>query len=134
MEPIVIDTDVWSYLFKGDTRAQQYLPHLEGNVVCLSFQTVAELRYWAAFRGWGETRMGDLALALERFTILHSDNATVEYWAQIRAHRARIGHPMSAQDAWIAATALRHQAKLLTHNPADYGDIANLFIIDPGSK
>ncbi len=29
MKPIVLDTDVVSFLFKRDTRADHYLPHLE---------------------------------------------------------------------------------------------------------
>jgi len=28
MKPVVLDTDVVSFLFKSDSRAQAYLPHL----------------------------------------------------------------------------------------------------------
>jgi tRNA(fMet)-specific endonuclease VapC len=51
---IVLDTDVWSYLFKQDTRAESYRPHLEGHVLCVSFQTVAELYQWAEKANWSE--------------------------------------------------------------------------------
>ena len=43
-----------------------------------------------------------------------------------------LGHhwtPSSVQDAWIAATALRHSCPLLTHNGADFEDIANQTVI-----
>jgi predicted nucleic acid-binding protein len=47
---VVMDTDVWSFVFKGDTRAQRYLPYLADKTVCVSFQTVAELYQWAEIR------------------------------------------------------------------------------------
>jgi tRNA(fMet)-specific endonuclease VapC len=43
MTGIVADTDVVSFLFKNDSRAVDYLPHLQGIVPVISFQTVAEL-------------------------------------------------------------------------------------------
>lgn len=39
----VVDTDVWSYLYKGSFEAKLYEPHLFGNVLVISFQTQAEL-------------------------------------------------------------------------------------------
>jgi predicted nucleic acid-binding protein len=39
----VIDTDVWSYLYKGRSEAKLYEPHLFGNILVISFQTQAEL-------------------------------------------------------------------------------------------
>jgi hypothetical protein len=39
----VIDTDVWSYLYKGRLEAKLYEPHLFGNILVISFQTQAEL-------------------------------------------------------------------------------------------
>lgn len=35
--------DVCSFLFKRDSRAGRYGPHIAGNTPCLSFQTVAEV-------------------------------------------------------------------------------------------
>jgi predicted nucleic acid-binding protein len=47
----VIDTDVVSFLLKGDMRAELYRPHLTSPPFVLSFMTVAELRSWAKQRG-----------------------------------------------------------------------------------
>lgn len=44
MSDVVLDTDVLSYLFKRDTRARSYRPHLLGKTIYVSFMTVAELR------------------------------------------------------------------------------------------
>lgn len=38
----VVDTDVLSYLLKGDSRGQQYLPYLTNTVVVISFMSLAE--------------------------------------------------------------------------------------------
>ena len=49
---VVLDTDVASFLFKGDTRAETYRPHLHGKTLALSFMTVTELYQWSLVRHW----------------------------------------------------------------------------------
>ena len=39
MKPIVLDTDVVSFLFKADTRAQMYLSQLQDRQWFISFMT-----------------------------------------------------------------------------------------------
>jgi len=129
MSMVVLDTDVWSFLFKGDSRAERYRVHLEGNVLCVSFQTVAELYQWAEMANWGEKRRAKLQEWLCRFEVLLYDDATAQIWARIRAERDRQGRPMAAQDAWVAACALRHGYPLVTHNAADYAGVTDLIMI-----
>jgi len=43
----VVDTDVWSYIYKGSDEGKLYEPHLFGNILVVSFQTQAELIRWA---------------------------------------------------------------------------------------
>jgi predicted nucleic acid-binding protein len=43
MTPVVVDTDVVSFLFKSDSRAQLYLPLLRNRELVVSFMTEAEL-------------------------------------------------------------------------------------------
>ncbi len=43
MTIVLLDTNVVSYLFKGDTRALAYAPLLRGQRLAISFMTVAEL-------------------------------------------------------------------------------------------
>ena len=52
----VIDTDVWSYLYKGRDEAKLYEPHLFGNILVISFQTQAELLRGALAANWGAQR------------------------------------------------------------------------------
>jgi len=43
MKPIVLDTDVVSFLFKSASRAQAYLPQLQDRQWFITFMTEAEL-------------------------------------------------------------------------------------------
>ena len=47
---LVADTNVLSFLFRQDSRAEAYLPYLENKAIAISFQTLAELELWALSR------------------------------------------------------------------------------------
>lgn len=66
MNPVVLDTNVVSFLFKSDTRAQLYLPHLVGRQWLVSFMTEAELEHWALLANWGPKRVEWLRRLLGR--------------------------------------------------------------------
>jgi len=129
MPAALLDTDVFSFFFKRDTRADFYEPALSGMQLCLSFQSVAELRLWALIRRWGDQRCGILEQAFTRYVVLPYDDALSHHWANLTSLRRRIGRPIECGDAWIAATALRHNAVLLTHNGSHYSDIPDLRIV-----
>jgi tRNA(fMet)-specific endonuclease VapC len=133
MDPVILDTDVLSFLAKGDTRAKFYSSALAGKRLCVCFQTVAELRLWALVRRWGSSRREALDSLLDQFVVLPYDSIMAQHWADITAHRRRLGRPIDCGDAWIAASALRHQATLLTHNARDYADIPQLSLVSRGS-
>ncbi len=56
MSFVVVDTDVISFAFKGDTRIQLYDSTLAGNTLIASFMTLAELRLWGICKSWGQPR------------------------------------------------------------------------------
>jgi tRNA(fMet)-specific endonuclease VapC len=130
--PVLLDTDVFSFFFKRDSRRALYEPAIANAQVCLSFQSVAELRLWSLVRRWGDARRQSLELAVARCVIIPYDDALSHTWASVTADRRRMGQPIETGDAWIAATALRHDATLLTHNARDYADITNLRMISHG--
>jgi tRNA(fMet)-specific endonuclease VapC len=69
----LLDTNVVSFLFKGDTRAAAYAPLLQGNRLAISFMTVAELFEWAAVRNWGNHRLTRLEQALTLYLVIPVD-------------------------------------------------------------
>jgi predicted nucleic acid-binding protein len=79
MKPIVLDTDVVSFLFKADTRAQVYLPQLQDRQWFISFMTEAELEQWALLANWGGKRIVWLRLFLSRFVVVPSSHVGTSF-------------------------------------------------------
>ncbi|MCB0086077.1 MAG: type II toxin-antitoxin system VapC family toxin [Caldilineaceae bacterium] len=130
MDVILLDTNIVSFILKGDSRTSDYELHLKEQHLAISFMTVAELYQWAAVRKWGERRRAQLTQTLQaNYTVLSFDVRLCRIWGDIRAERQLTGKPISPQDAWVAATALHYRLPLVTHNPKDFADIANLRII-----
>ncbi len=131
-EGCVVDTDVLSYLFRRDTRAEAYRPHLSGRILAISFMTVAELDRWALQRNWGTARQERMAAFLAQFTIILVDRTLCRTWARVGDQARRQGRPIQAADAWIAATALALDVPLVTNNRADYAGVATLRLLPDG--
>ena len=123
---LIVDTNVVSFIFKKDSRAAAYEAEIGGREAGISFVTVAELYRWAVQRGWGQKRVDDLRAEIRRYLVLPPDEAIAWNWARIKAIK---GHPMSSEDAWVAAAALRHNLPLLTHNRKHFEHVPGLTII-----
>jgi tRNA(fMet)-specific endonuclease VapC len=126
MANVLIDTDVFSFVFKGDTRAQLYAGHLKGRTGHLAFTTVAELYHSSIRSRWGAARVNDLLRKMGFYAVLGYDDDVAWKWAKVTTIK---GHPIAHGDAWIAAVALRHGLPLITHNRKDYEFIPGLTII-----
>jgi tRNA(fMet)-specific endonuclease VapC len=126
---LVVDTDVVSFFFKGDTRSALYRPHLDGRLLVISFMSLAELHQWALERRWGERRRADLEAHLAGFTVFPYDPDLCRWWAAVKVAARRAGRPIQSSDAWIAATALLYGIPLVTHNPDDFAGVAGLTVI-----
>lgn len=126
---VVVDTDVISFLFKADTRADLYRPHLDGRLVVISFMTLAELDQWALLRNRGEQRKQALEAYIARFTVTPYDRERCRLWAATSVEARRPGRPLQTADAWIAATAMLYGVPLVTHNPGDFGGLPGLLLI-----
>ncbi len=128
-QAVLVDTNIAIYLATGHSLAAVYRPHLEGNVLALSFPSVAEL-YFTARRARAPARAIEYwRERLPYYTILMSDLETCEIWAEITAECMARGRPRQDNDLWIAATALRHELPLVTHNRRDFADIPRLTLV-----
>jgi predicted nucleic acid-binding protein len=125
----VVDTDVISYLFRYDSRAKQFRPHLTGASLAISFMTVAELDRWALRRGWGQARQDRMATFLQQYSIIMADRQLCRIWARVSDHARQLGRPIEVTDAWIAATALVPDVPLLTNNRGDLLGVPGLRIL-----
>ena len=129
MKPVLIDTDVVSFLFKNDSRAQSYLPHLHDRQWLISFMTEAELEQWVLLAKWNAKRIDWLRIFLERFGIIPSSHDLVIKWAEVMVAARQAGRRLETADAWIAATAVLYDAPLVTHNASDYAGVPGLKLI-----
>jgi tRNA(fMet)-specific endonuclease VapC len=134
MKPVVLDTDVVSFLFKSDSRAQAYLPHLRDRQWLISFMTEAELEQWAMLSNWQPKRTDWLRVFVGRFVIVPSSRDLIVKWAEVMVAARRAGRRLETADAWIAATAALYNAPLITHNGNDYLGVPGLTVITEPSR
>jgi predicted nucleic acid-binding protein len=119
--PVVVDTDVYSArLIPDSTLARRYEPLLVRRAEFVSFQTVAEVRYGALLRGWGDARRRRMEAALGRIEIVYPGPDLIRTYAELRVACQRAGHALSQRehdaDRWIAATAIRLGIPLVSND------------------
>jgi predicted nucleic acid-binding protein len=69
-------------------------------------------------RGDGTTvRLRTLSRVRAEYPLLPIDDGTASCFARIADEELRAGRKIRRHDAWIAATALRHDAAVLTQDP-----------------
>ena len=86
--PAVIDTGVFgANLVPGSPLTALYEPIVTGREAFILFQTVAELRYGAIRRGWGEQRMRRLANRLAKAETVWAGPELAETHAQFACRR-----------------------------------------------
>jgi tRNA(fMet)-specific endonuclease VapC len=122
MAVVLLDTTVASFLHpkkRSSPQRKAYEPDLLGHSLALSFQSVAELLQWAEEKKWGARERNALDSFIDRFVVVPFDIDLARAWARVMTHSRSIGRRLEAGDAWIAATALRHGLRLVTHD-ADF--------------
>jgi predicted nucleic acid-binding protein len=123
----LLDTNIVSFIMKAHPLGARYAPHLTSYDLAVSFQTLAELLAGGALAGWGDAKWAALEATLATMSVLQSNQAICERWAEVQV--ARRAQPIGVADSWIAATALAHGLELVTHNPADFANIPGLIVI-----
>lgn len=122
MTAVVVDTGVFS---AGLTRRSGnlvavYAEHLQGRVLVIAPQTVAEVRFGALAAGWGASRIAELERRIEFARVAMIDDAMIWTHARLRAECRAVGHalaqPPHAADLWVAATAVHLGLPLVSHD------------------
>jgi predicted nucleic acid-binding protein len=117
----VVDTGAFGAdLVPGSELSDLYEPILRGRPVFISFQTVAELRYGARRREWGDLRLRQLEARIGEAEIVYPGPELIEAHVDLRVACAYAGHALADRaheaDRWIAATAIRLGVPLVTHD------------------
>ena len=129
MNAAVVDTDVVSMLFKGDTRVLAYQPHVAGRLLGISFMTLAELERWPLERDWGFRRKQELTQHLTRYVVLPVNRELCAKWAEVSSAARRKGRPIQTADAWTAVSALYYEVPPITTNLGDYSAVDGLVLL-----
>ena len=129
LRPVVVDTNVVSYIYRKSSVATPYLREMAGRRVVISFQTYEEMLYGALTSNWGEPRREALLEYLNRaYETIGYDRELVNACAHLRVASRRRGRELKPADAWIAATAVLLRCPLLSHD-RDFGSPPELEVI-----
>lgn len=125
-----MDTDIASYLLRGDPKIEPYVQHLKGQELLVSFMTAAELFVWAERNGWGDRRRAELEeLLILKCSVVKYEFGLCREWARIRAEGFARGSPITVQDAWVAATARYYELPLVTNNVKHFSGVVGLTLL-----
>jgi hypothetical protein len=114
MAKLLFDTDVIIDFLRGKEGAKRIMSSVrDEDMPCCSAVTVAEIR--AGMRD--EEEPATMAF-LESFDILSIDKKVAQIAGDLK--RKTKQQQLELDDCFIAATALIHQAVLITHNPKHY--------------
>jgi predicted nucleic acid-binding protein len=125
--PVLVDTDVATWLLVGAHQAEAWKPLLRGRTLVTSFVNVGELLAYPLVKRWQDKRSRAWAVAIRsQFVVLPYTVAVAQRWAPL--HVKYRGHLQQggANDLWIAACALSADPMLpvATNNLSDFGKIA----------
>jgi predicted nucleic acid-binding protein len=130
---VLLDTDAFSFLHRGDSRAEALRPIVEGRLPLLSFVTVGELLRGALQAGWGEVKRAALQARIDAMTVLPYDEVVIHAYAVATTWAVAHGHPLGqkehSNDAWIAATAVAHGVALVTGNNRHFQGLPDLIVL-----
>ncbi len=110
----------WLFDDRPNALADRYRELIADRPVLVAFQTVTELRYGALRAGWGELRRRRLERRIAELAIVQPDDAMIALCAELRFRCQQAGHALSDKlhddDRWIAATVLRLEIPLVSHD------------------
>ena len=139
---ILLDTNVLSELMRPtpDPHVVRWLDARPAGEVWISAVTIAEIRLGILQLPVGKKKTLLLDLAEQMFQEDFHDRclpfdceAAFEY-AVIVDQRNRQGHPISVEDAQIAAIAKTAELSLTTRNIKDFSDIEGLTLLNPWAE
>lgn len=125
---LVLDSNTISYYFRGDPQVVPRLQALRPADLGVPAIVEYELRYGLMRlpATAAAPRLAALAQFLLPMQLLPFDSECAAHAARIRAELESVGTPIGPHDTLIAATALRHQATLVTRNVREFSRVSGL--------
>lgn len=122
MSRLCLDTSAYSHFRRGDPAVAQLLDRADW--VGVPTVVLGELRIGFLLGGRRQENLARLEEFLSNpvVEVLPVDPSVAEVYAEITVVQRKAGRPIPANDLWIAATAARHGATVLTYD-AHFGAI-----------
>ncbi len=129
MKLCMLDTNMISYLVRGNLKVKAALNIRSMDTCCISAIVEGELRYGLARHPAAVKLNGVIAETMSRFTVLAWDPATAKRYCVLRARLEATGRRLAPLDMLIAAHALAAGAVLVTSDRA-FGQVEGLVVED----
>ncbi len=126
----VLDANTVIYYFQGKGRVAENLLSRSPREIALPAVVVYELEVGTAKLGASQKRRRLLDHLVAGVTVLPFGLEEARTGAQIRVELEGAGMKIGPLDNLIAATALRHNATLVTHNVDEFGRVRGLDVCD----
>ena len=125
---LILDSNTISYYFRGDPQVVSRLQALSPADLGVPAIVEYELRYGLLRlpQEAATPRLTALAQLLRPMQLLPFDSECAAQAARIRVELEAAGSPIGPHDTLIAATALRHQATLVTRNVREFSRVKGL--------
>lgn len=125
---LILDSNTISYYFRGDPLVVPRLQALRPIELGVPAIVEYELRYGLMRlpQQAAAPRLAALGQLLQPMQMLPFDSECATHAARIRAALEAAGTPIGPHDTLIAATALRHQAMLVTRNVREFSRVPGL--------
>lgn len=125
-----LDTNSVSYFLKGQGRVGERLLALAPSRVALPAVVLYELTYGAGRTEAPRSLRERLEILLSTLEVLPFGEAEARTAARIRLSLEKAGQSIGPLDLLIAATALEHNAVLVTHNVKEFRRVRGLRVED----
>ena len=125
MKRYMLDTDIASYLIRGDRPEITEAFTKNFRDICISAITAAELQYGAQKRNSAPLTKKVLAFCA-LIPIVEWDASSATVYGKLRAELEIAGNTIGAMDMLIAASAMASNAILVTNNTAHFSRIQGL--------
>lgn len=125
---LILDSNTISYYFRGDPQVVPRLQALRPADLGIPAIVEYELRYGLLRLAHeaAASRLAALVQLLQPVQLLSFDSKCASHAARIRVALEAAGTPIGPHDTLIAATALRHQATLVTRNVREFSRVPGL--------
>lgn len=129
---LILDSNTISYYFRGDPQVVPRLQAVRPADLGVPAIVEYELRYGLLRlpQEAATPRLAALAQFLRPMQVLPFDAECAAHAARIRVTLEAAGTPIGPHDTLIAATALRHQATLVTRNVRGFSRVPGLQWVD----